>query len=58
MKQVVARENAVEALKRVRRNKGSPGIDGMTIDELEPYLCGHWKTIREHLLTGVTSRVQ
>jgi retron-type reverse transcriptase len=52
MEQVVARENAVEALKRVRRNKGSPGIDGMTVDELLPYLREHWTTIREQLLAG------
>ncbi len=52
MEQVVARENAVEALKRVRRNKGSPGIDGMTVDELTPYLREHWPVIREQLLAG------
>jgi RNA-directed DNA polymerase len=52
MEQVVARENAVEALKRVRRNKGSPGIDGMTVEELTPYLHEHWQTIREQLLAG------
>jgi group II intron reverse transcriptase/maturase len=52
MERVVARENAIEALKRVRRNKGSPGIDGMTVGELEPYLHEHWRTIRERLLAG------
>jgi RNA-directed DNA polymerase len=52
MERVVARENALEALKRVRRNKGSPGIDGMTVEELEPYLREHWQAIREHLLAG------
>jgi hypothetical protein len=52
MERVVARENAVEALKRVRRNKGSPGIDGMRVGELEPYLYEHWKQIRERLLAG------
>lgn len=52
MEQVVARENALEALKRVRRNKGSPGIDGMTVDELTPYLHEHWQRIREQLLAG------
>jgi group II intron reverse transcriptase/maturase len=52
MEQVIARENAVEALKRVRRNKGSPGIDGMTVDELTPYLREHWHEIREQLLEG------
>jgi RNA-directed DNA polymerase len=52
MERVVARENAEAALKRVRRNKGSPGIDGMTVEELEPYLREHWSVIREQLLAG------
>jgi RNA-directed DNA polymerase len=52
MERVVASENAIEALARVRRNKGSPGIDGMTVEELEPHLYEHWKTIREQLLAG------
>jgi len=52
MEQVVARENALVAFKRVRRNKGSPGIDGMTVEELEPYLRDHWGAIREQLLAG------
>ena len=52
MERVVARENAIEALKRVRRNKGSPGIDGMTVEQLEPHLYEHWQAIREQLLTG------
>jgi RNA-directed DNA polymerase len=52
MERVVVRENAEEALKRVRRNKGSPGIDGMRVEELEPYLREHWQAIREQLLAG------
>jgi len=52
MERVVARENAVAALKRVRQNKGSPGIDGMTVGELEPYLREEWPAIREQLLVG------
>lgn len=52
MEQVVARENAMVALKRVRRNKGSPGIDGRTVEELEPYLHEHWVAIRKQLLAG------
>ncbi len=52
MERVVARGNATEALKRVRRNKGSPGIDGMGVEELEPYLREHWEQIREQLLAG------
>jgi group II intron reverse transcriptase/maturase len=52
MERAVARENAIQAFKRVRRNKGSPGIDGMTVEELEPYLREHWQAIREQLLAG------
>jgi RNA-directed DNA polymerase len=52
MERVVARENAVAALKRVRQNKGSPGFDGMTVGELEPYLREKWPVIREQLLAG------
>lgn len=52
MEQVVARENAMAALKRVRRNKGSPGIDGMTVDDLPWYLRAHWSAIRGALLAG------
>ena len=52
MEQAVARENAREAFKRVRRNKRSPGIDGMTVEELEPYLREHWTELREQLLAG------
>lgn len=52
MERVVERANATEALKRVRRNKGSPGIDGMTVEELTPYLNEHWDAIREQLLSG------
>lgn len=52
MERVVARENATQALKRVRRNKGSAGIDGMTVDELTPYLHENWSGIRERLLAG------
>ena len=52
MKEVVNRENVIRAWKRVRANKGSPGIDGMTVDELTDYLREHWPRIREELLTG------
>jgi len=44
MEQAVARENAITAFQRVRRNKGSPGIDGMTVRQLEAYLREHWPT--------------
>jgi RNA-directed DNA polymerase len=52
MEEVCKRENRREALKRVRANQGSPGIDGMTVEELAGYLEQHWPVIREQLLSG------
>jgi RNA-directed DNA polymerase len=52
MEQIVERSNLARALKRVRQNQGSAGIDGMTVDELLPYLRDHWEAIRAQLLTG------
>ncbi len=52
MEEVVHRRNVLNALGRVRQNKGSPGVDGMTVDELPKYLMGHWREIRSALLTG------
>jgi len=52
MEEVCERENRRAALKRVRSNQGSPGIDGMSVDELPEYLEQHWPAIREQLLSG------
>jgi len=52
MERVVSRANLQAALKRVRKNKGSPGIDGMTVDDLPGYLREHWVDLRERLLAG------
>src|SRR5271170_1799879 len=52
MEEVCDRENLVRAWKRVRRNKGSPGVDGMTIDDVRDHLREHWPSIRSQLLEG------
>src|SRR5438132_356508 len=52
MEEVVERENCKAALKQVKANKGGPGIDGMTVDELPGYLDQHWPAIRKQLLSG------
>ncbi len=49
---VVESSNVGAALRRVKKNKGSPGIDGMKVDELPAYLAKHWPQVREDLLTG------
>ncbi|AKU90708.1 Retron-type RNA-directed DNA polymerase [Vulgatibacter incomptus] len=52
MAKVLERQNLQAALKRVRNNKGSPGIDGMTVDELPDYLRANWLRLREEILSG------
>lgn len=52
MEEVCERNNLTEALRRVRANKGSPGIDGMTTDDLVEHLREHWPMIRDQLLSG------
>ena len=49
---VLERGNLQRALKQVRQNKGAPGIDGMSVDELPHYLKEHWLEIRAQLIAG------
>lgn len=52
LNRVLERNNLVRALKQVRRNKGAPGIDGMSVDELPDFLRQHWPKIRQQLIDG------
>ena len=52
MEEIWERENRKQALQQGKANKGSPGIDGMTVEELPGYLEQHWPDIREQLLKG------
>jgi RNA-directed DNA polymerase len=52
MEAVCERENLRAALRQVRTNKGSPGVDGMTVVGIKDYLKQHWPAIREQLLNG------
>jgi len=52
MEAVVTSENMSRALKRVRENKGSPGVDGMTVHELPAYLKEAWPQLKQSLLEG------
>jgi len=52
MEEVCERENCKQALARVKANKGSAGVDGMTVEQLPEHLREHWPAIREELLSG------
>jgi RNA-directed DNA polymerase len=52
MEDVCGRENCKQALKRVKANKGSAGVDGMTVQQLPQYLKQYWPVLREQLLSG------
>lgn len=52
MERVVERPNLFAALARVKTNGGSPGIDGMTVEDLPGHLQHHWPALRTSLLAG------
>jgi group II intron reverse transcriptase/maturase len=52
MERVLSRPNLMAAYKRVKKNKGSPGIDGMMVEDLPVWLGEHWAEVREQLLAG------
>lgn len=52
LEQIVDKQNIYKAYKRVKRNKGSHGIDGMGVDELLPYLQEHYSSLVQRLLKG------
>jgi RNA-directed DNA polymerase len=52
MERIVAPSNIREAYRRVKRNGGCPGVDGMSVEELLELLRDHWQQIRKALLDG------
>jgi hypothetical protein len=52
MERVVSRPNMLAAYRRVLQNKGSPGVDGLTVGELAAWLQPNWERVREELLAG------
>ncbi len=52
LERALSRENLQAALQRVKRNAGSAGVDGMTVQELSPYLREHWPRVKQELLGG------
>ncbi|RAJ98926.1 group II intron maturase-specific domain-containing protein [Aliidiomarina maris] len=52
MSAITERSNMLQAYQRVGRNKGAPGVDGVTTDALKGYLQTHWQHIKQQLLEG------
>ncbi|MFO2551290.1 group II intron reverse transcriptase/maturase [Alicyclobacillus cycloheptanicus] len=52
LERMLQRENMLQALKRVESNKGAPGVDGVTVEQLRSYVQTHWADIRQQLLAG------
>lgn len=52
LQKALSRENMVKALKHVKANKGSAGVDGLTVEQTTEYLRTHWPQIREEILNG------
>jgi RNA-directed DNA polymerase len=52
LEQVLSRENLLEALKRVEANKGSHGVDGMSVKTLRDHIKQNWQTIRQAIEEG------
>ena len=52
IEKVLSRQNMLKALRRVEKNKGAPGIDNLIVENLKPYLCQNWLSIKEQLLKG------
>ena len=52
METILDRENLKKALSRVKGNKGAPGVDGMSVEQLPAFLKEHWPAIRDQLLKG------
>ena len=52
LERILDPDNLNRAYKRVKKNKGSHGVDGMTVEQLLPYLTEHGGELRESILTG------
>ncbi len=52
MSKVLEKDNLKKAIERVKANKGAPGVDGMSTDELRSYLRGNWETLKAQLEQG------
>ena len=52
LEQMLQRDNLLQAFKRVKQNKGAPGVDGVTVEQLQEHMWQHWDMVLNQLLTG------
>ncbi|MBT9162483.1 MAG: Group II intron-encoded protein LtrA [Dehalococcoidia bacterium] len=52
LEEVLASDNLAQAWKRVKANKGAPGIDGMTIEDFPDHVRAHWSAVRQQIREG------
>lgn len=52
LEEILSRENMTRSLRRVQSKRGTSGIDGMSVDELQPYLMPRWAYIKAEILEG------
>ncbi|USS95679.1 group II intron reverse transcriptase/maturase [Serratia symbiotica] len=52
MEVILNQENLKQALKRVKADKGAPGVDGISVSELPDHLKRQWPELRSNLLAG------
>jgi RNA-directed DNA polymerase len=52
MNQILSRDNLIQAIKRVERNKGSHGVDDMPVQNLRSHIMKHWDSLRQQLEGG------
>ena len=52
LNQILSRENMLQALKRVEKNKGSHGVDMMPVQTLRQHILENWTSIKNHILEG------
>jgi RNA-directed DNA polymerase len=52
IQELLSRENLLSALKRVEANKGSHGVDGMSVKSLRTHILQNWHTLRQEIEDG------